>query len=36
MYYKLEKVIIDILGLVKVILKVVIRYYNISNFVIKN
>lgn len=36
MYYKLIKLIIDTLSLIKVILIVIINYYNILDFIINN
>lgn len=33
-YYKLVKIVINILSLVKVIFNIIIKYYNILNFII--
>ena len=35
-YYKLVKIIIDALGLAKVIINVIVRYHNFSNSIIIN
>ena len=35
-YYKLVKIIINILGLAKIIINIIIKYYSLSNLIITN